>query len=280
MNMSWIASTPSLALALASTGLQTGAVGSPEATTTTPPPEELAQQVPIIVEGSREVPQSRVQTGSRIRGENRRRETGISTNTGIAGLSPGSGMEPLHPSNPVRKRITTTCVSDNSDVGERASCLLLQAQEDVAAGDTSTAADIYRFLVSSEEFTQEERFFGGIQLHNLAEEIGDEGMREEAIIRLLASGTLPEERAPSARRNLAQMAMARGDMTLAIERLEEHVSISNDDAVSFANLAILRRDAGRKDAATPMQRAIELTEARGENVPQSWRDFVLMESAG
>ena len=105
-------------------------------------------------------------------------------------------------------------------------------------------------------------------------------MREEAIIRLLASGALPESNAPSARRNLAQMAMARGDMPLAIERLEEHVAISDDDAVSFANLAILRRDAGREDAAAPMQRAIELNEARGEDVPQGWRDFVRTESAG
>lgn len=273
MNMSWIA----IPLALASTALQSEA---PEPTTTTPPPEEAARQVPIIVEGSREAPQSRTQTGSRIRGESRRRETGISTNTGISGLSPGSGIEPLHPSNPVRKRITTTCVSDNAEVGERASCLFLQAKDDVAAGETGTAADIYRYLVSSEDFTREERFYGGIQLHNLAEEIGDAGMREEAIIRLLASGTLPESNAPSARRNLAQMAMARGDMPLAIERLEEHVAISDDDAVSFANLAILRRDAGREDAAAPMQRAIELNEARGEDVPQGWRDFVRTESAG
>ena len=278
MNMSWIAIPPSLALALASTSLQSEATQTPAAS---PPPEELARQVPIIVEGSREEAESNNPiTGSRIRSENHRKPTGVSTNTGISGLTPGSGMGPLDGMNPMRTLITTSCVSDNDMISERASCLFLQAQSDVDAQKHGNAANIYRYLVSSQDFTKEEQYYGGIQLLNLAQELNDEAMREEAIIRLLENNVMPESAAPNARRNLAQMAMARGNMPLAIERLEEHVAISDDDAVSFANLAILRRDLGRNDAAQPMQRAIELQEAKGNEVPQGWRDFVRMESAG
>ncbi len=236
-------------------------------------PAEAAIELPIVVSGQREVEEERVQTGSRTRTRPVYTDIGIATSTGVAGLTPGSGMEPLNGANRINRIVTTTCVSDNSAVGEAASCLLLQARDAVENERFGQASDLYRYLVSSDEFTGEERLAGGTELYNLARTLGDEGLREEALIRLVDGEVLPEDRRPAARRTLADMALARGRRDLAIQRLEEHVALNEPDAQSLANLAILMRDEGQSGAQDIMRRAISVAEAEGRDVPQGWSDF-------
>ncbi len=237
-------------------------------------PEEAATQTPIIVEGNTNDPEVRAQTGSRIPGEPLYRDLNVATSTGIAGLTPGSGISPFHGANPVNKRITTTCVSDNDAVGERASCLLLQGREAVAENDIIAATDIYRFLVSSDEFGPEERLAGGTELYNLAGMLRDTVLREEALIRLLESDALEESQRRPAMRTLIDMAIPRDDSALAIARLKHFISTGDVLPEIFANLAILLRDAGEAGAQGYMQQAVTQQRALDRPVEQGWLDFV------
>nr|WP_298928308.1 esterase-like activity of phytase family protein [uncultured Erythrobacter sp.] len=242
-------------------------------------PQAEAAQTPIIVEGDTDKPEIRAQLGSRIAKEPLFTDLSVASSTGIAGLTPGSGLQPLHGANAIRKKVTSTCVSDNEEVGARASCLLIKAREAGAKDDQLLEADIYRYLASSEEFGAQERLTGGTELYNLGERSGNELLREEALIRLLDAEVLEEARRPDARRTLVDMAIARGDNALAIERLSQHAAMPDPDAQSLANLAILKREAGQSDAAPYMTRAIAARQAEGGEVPQGWLDFAPASSA-
>ncbi|WP_156318295.1 tetratricopeptide repeat protein [Porphyrobacter sp. AAP60] len=235
-------------------------------------PEDAAARTPIIVEGRRDDPPPRAQTGSRIPSQPLFKDLSVSTSTGVAGLTPGSGMTP--DGDRVHKRTTRSCSSSSKDVGKQASCLLLQAQAARLQNEIPEATDIYRFLVSSEQFNPAERLAGGTELHNLAKSTGNETLREEALIRLLDSKVLDEVQQASARRTLVDLALQRGDKPLAVERLEQHVADEDADAQSVANLAILRRESGASGATALMRRAIDSITAIGGDVPQGWLDFV------
>lgn len=235
-------------------------------------PEEEAAQTPIIVEGPRDEAPRRAQTGSRIPGEPLFKDLTVSTSTGVAGLTPGSGMTP--DGSRATKRITKTCVSDTEGVGERASCLLLAANTARSQNEISAAIDIYRYLVSSNQFGAVERLAGGTELYNLAQLTGDEVLREEALIRLLDSEVLNEAQQVGARRTLVDLALKRGDKPLALKRLEQFVAEENADPQSLANLAVLRDEQGVPGAATMMRRAIAAIEAAGGETPSGWQDFV------
>ncbi len=239
-----------------------------------PTPEAEAASTPIIVEGSTEAREVRAQTGSRIPGEPLYRDLNVATSTGIAGLTPGSGMQPFSGANAVTKRITTTCVSDNDAVGERASCLLLEAQEARAENDLAGAIDIYRFLVSSQQFGREERLTGGTELYNLAGEIGDTVLREEALIRLVDGDVLNEIRRRPAMLTLSDMARARGDNDLALKRLNDYRATGVTGPDIYSNIAILMRTTGRPGAEDMMQQAIDTAPDWDMPVPQGWLDFV------
>ncbi|GAA4039434.1 tetratricopeptide repeat protein [Parerythrobacter jejuensis] len=238
-----------------------------------PTAEEAARERPIVVTGQREEERVGVQSDSRIRKKPRFTNENIRSATGIAGLSPGSGMRPLSGRNPVFKKRIIQCVSDNEAIGERATCLLANAQEDVAAGNIGLGADAYRYLVSSDEFAATERLAGGQKLYALGEETGNDGMREEALIRLVESDTLPANQARSARRTLVAMALKQDDTVLAIDRLEDVVAADPADAQSLANLAILLRREGRSGASDRMRQAIAAIEQSGQPAPQAWTDF-------
>jgi hypothetical protein len=244
-----------------------------------PDPETAADQTPIIVERDRDEEPDRVILGSRIPRGSIYTNGNIATSTGIAGLTPDSGLNPFRGTARTSKRITTTCVSDDEAISERAACLLVEAQSALAEDDLVAAGDIYRFLVGSAEFSASERLAGGTGLYALARLTDDSLLREEALIRMIDADVLPAERQASARRSLAQMALDRGENRLAIERLEQHVALSPDDANSFANLAILRRSEGLEGAETAMASAISIKERAGEPVPDGWTDFVRLAPA-
>jgi tetratricopeptide (TPR) repeat protein len=242
-----------------------------------PSAEEAAEKEPIIVSGSHEDDERSLQTGSRIPrkpvfGEF---DLNIRSSTGVRGLGPGSGMEPFNLQNPVMRSTIATCKSDNDAIGERASCLLLSARSSAKKGETERAADLYRYLVSSDDFSSQERVAGGESLYALGEAVSDPVMKEEALLRLIKSEALPVERAQLARRALVSFALNRGDTPVAINRLEATVSADQDDAQSLANLAILLREQGSGEAAVErMHQAIATKQRLGQNVPDSWTAFV------
>lgn len=239
-------------------------------------PVQAARDIPIIVTAPREKDEVAVRSSSRIATKPLFTKENIRSETGVAGLTPGSGATPLALENPmVRKRIVTcTGTSDGADLSERAACLIVQAQGDVAAGSISGAADIYRYMASSPDFTPAERLAGGNLLYGLGEQNSDDAMREEALIRMLEAESLQGMEATSARRTLVAMALKRQDSALAIQRLEEVVDRSPGDSQSLANLAILLRQENQAGAEQRMEQAITARESKGGHVPKGWRDFL------
>ncbi|MEL7447117.1 MAG: hypothetical protein AAGK02_15120, partial [Pseudomonadota bacterium] len=183
-------------------------------------------------------------------------------------------LEPFHGTNPTKKFQLRECVSDSEELSEGAACLLADADGRIDKGDLEGATDIYRFIVSSEEFGGPDRLAAGQKLYALAESQSDEVMREEALIRLVASRSLPDSQLGPAKRTLVSMALKRDERPLAITRLEDVVSSDPADAQSLANLAILMRQEGIIGADERMIAAIAARESAGEAVPQGWRDFV------
>lgn len=238
-------------------------------------PEEAASQVPIIVEGDRADPPAKAKTGSRIPTKQKPKEYSFMASTELRGFTPGSGMTPF--SDRTIKWSEKKCVSGRDDIGKRASCLLLAAQNAWAENDPVGAADIYRFLASSDQFSPAERLVGGTELHNLASSLGDAIMREEALLRLLDAGVLSDAQQAGARRTLADLALKRGDRMLAIKRLEQYVASTDPDPQSLANLAIHLRAEGLSGAAETMRRAIAAYRALDLEVPQGWHDFAAAE---
>jgi len=268
--MTWIAPLLALsALALASPIAAQDEDDSPE-----PDPVAAAQDTPIIVTGERAEERPSQQTGSRVARKPRFTNENIRSSTGIAGLTPGSGMRPLSGRNPVFKKRITKCVSDTEGLSERATCLLVKAKQTIADGETALGADTYRYVASSDEFSAEDRLAGGQLLYALGEEFGDDALREEALIRLLEADALPASQAKPARRTLVSMALKRKDKALAIDRLEDVAATDPTDAKSLANLAILLRAEGRDGADARMAEAIIAREAKGLKAPKAWRDFV------
>lgn len=240
-------------------------------------PEEAASQVPIIVEGDRADPPTEVKAGSRIPTRKKPKEYSFMASTDLRGFTPGSGMTPF--SDRTIKWTEKKCVSGRDDIGKRASCLLLAAQNARAEKDVAAATDIYRFLVSSDQFSPAERMAGGTELHNLASSLGDGILREEALLRLLDAGVLSATQQAGAGRTLANLALERGDKALAIKRLELHVARTDPDPQSLANLAILLRSEGLPGAGETMNRAIAANLAMGVEAPQGWLDFAAAEPA-
>ncbi|MEP2736234.1 MAG: hypothetical protein ABJP34_08035 [Erythrobacter sp.] len=238
--------------------------------------EEAASETPIIVTGdAKEEPAGRVIAGSRIPQKPRYDEYqhNFRTRTGLGGLGPGSGMSPMSLQNPVMRSQISSCAADNEAIGAKAACLLLSAKNDINAGNTESGADIYRYLTSSDEFAAEERRVAGEELYRLGNQQNDNLMREEALIRLVASGSLPAEREQSAQRSLVTLALKRQDFDSAISRLEVVVEGNPADTQSLANLAVLLRQEKREGASERMGQAIKVREAQGGTVPEEWRTF-------
>ena len=238
--------------------------------------EEAASETPIVVTGENEsADEATIVAGSRIPRKSRydEYEHNFRTRTGLGGLGPGSGASPMSLQNPVMRSQISTCAADNAAISAKAACLLLRAKENIEEGNIESGADIYRYLTSSDDYAAEERRVAGEELYRLGNQQNDNLMREEALIRLVASGSLSADREQSAQRSLVTLAMKRQDFDSAIARLELVVEGNPADTQSLANLAILLRQEQRDGAAERMVQAIATREEQGGTVPAEWRTF-------
>lgn len=241
-----------------------------------PDPVAEAEEKPIIVTAGNRKAESERQTivlGSKIPRKAPLKPYNIATSTGIGGLTPGSGMEPLSGQNRVGKRKSVTCASDDPAVGEEASCLLIEAQSALQENDKAHAVALYRFLNASEDFSGSERLAAARKLFAFGQAEADPLLREEALLRMLKTGAMPDQEAQGARRSLVTMALQRDNVELAVTRLRDVVAADPQDAQSLANLAILLRQEGQPDASEYMLRAIAARKAEGQAIPPGWAEF-------
>ena len=214
------------------------------------------------------------QSGTRILKRVRMEDVNPPVPAATSIMRSGTSLRPFTGRNPETRNTVSKCVSDTAAIGEQTSCLLLQAQGRIDAGDIGAGADFYRYIASAAEFSPEERLAGARKLYELGEQSGDDALREEALLGLLDAELIAGREARSARRTLVAMALERKDRPLAIERLDDVVANDPTDARSLANLAVLMRQEGREGAEERMARAIALLQDTGGTVPKGWTDFL------
>ena len=224
----------------------------------------------IVVHGSAD--RRMVLTGSRLPRAPVRKDGPVATDTGVMGLVPGSGMDPF--AGGTRKITTKTCRSDGEAISKEAACLLAKADRSWENGDAELGASLLRSMADEDHFNAEERLAASQRLYAIGDGIQSRALREEALIKMIDTGLLPQSDAIAAHRTLVAMAMKRAEPTLAVSRLESLLSVSPGRAQDWVNLAVLQRRLGDPASRTSMLRAIDLNEAAGRPIDPSWRSFL------
>jgi len=235
-------------------------------------PEETAQgsgQV-IIVQGETE--RREVIVGSRVPTRQLIQDGPIATSTGVAGLVPGSGMDPFVGG--TRTLRTKGCVSSVEAIRKPVACLIVRADEALADGDPELGAGLLRTIIDDDSFNAQERLAAAQRLYAIGDHVQDVDLREQALAQMLETGLLAERDAIAAHRSLAAIAIARSEPALAIARLAGLLRITPGRAQDWVNLAVLQRAAGEPASRASMQRAIELQLASGRPVAPGWQSFV------
>lgn len=236
-------------------------------------------QAQITVTGNREERPRYFGSGSRIaRDEVPRPFSSIATQTGVNGLVPGSGMDPF--AGATRTIRDLTCRSDDSRISPSVACRLVPIQQLIASGSYDQARALLDRLISSEDASDEERYIAARIWYQVGELSRDDGDRENALLAMLATASMPQNERIAALRTLVSMALRRGENEPVVPLLEQIVSIAPYDAQSRANLATLYAQNGRvEEAADLIGHAIALMRANGANVPNDWLRFAASHGA-
>ena len=224
----------------------------------------------IIVEGKTE--RREVIAGSRVPKRQIIQDGPIATNTGTPGLVPGSGMDPF--AGGTRTLRTETCVSSVEAIRKPAACLIVRADEAMADGDAELGAGLLRTIIGDDGFNEQERLAAAQRLYAIGDQFQNADLREQALIQMLETGLLGEPDAIAAHRSLVAIAIAQGELALAIARLTSLLRITPGRAQDWVNLAVLQRATDEPATRASMQRAIELQEAAGRPVSPAWQSLV------
>lgn len=233
---------------------------------------------PIVVTGKqRKKPQVKPPLGSRIgrpaEPDPRGFVSQIATDSGVAGLVPGSGMDPF--SGGTRKVTRKTCKADNPQLSAAALCDLAAIGRKIANGDKAGALAAIHRLCERADVTALDCLAARRFQYAMAQAAGDAGARRDAIEAMLETRALPAADQAAARRALVTMAVARGDDREAMAQLERITRDAPGDVSSQANLGALYARHGMHDRARArIADAVRFAAAAGRPVPQAWRDYL------
>ena len=237
--------------------------GSPPALETQPPE--------IVVEGPRLEDEEQV-LGSRIARPRPDFGNGqIATATGVAGLTPGSGMDPFAGS--TRLRTQVECRTD-APLSRATVCEFGEMQAAFESGDFGHVRAGLERLLLRENLTDDERYLAYRVAFALARAQGDSVDRRDALEGMLATRSMPAEQRAPALRTLAAIALGEGDRERAVGLFERAIAAAPQNATARGNLAALYANAGRDEEALELMReAIALARSAGEAVPPHWIAF-------
>lgn len=239
-------------------------------------PRAAAAAEDIVVTGTRKA-ERRAPLGSRITRPKEVDPRGfvpqIASETGVAGLTPGSGMDPF--TGGTRKISIKSCRASDERVSQGALCGLAAIQRRIAAGDHAGAiAAVDRFL-QRRDLSRLDRFYAHRFAYGSALAVSDAAARARALEAMVATGLLQGADMLAARRTLVAMALSRGDEHGAVAELERVVALDAADARSRANFAALYVRQGLHNRARPhMAEAVKLATRAGEPVPEAWRAYL------
>lgn len=225
----------------------------------------------VIIIGDVGGKERRVIVGSRLARTPRYSDLSVATNTGVMGLTPGSGMDPVG-GGFTRKIHTKSCISDDERISKPAACFLAAALAAEAEGDLRFAFGALNSMARSDRFSAVERMAAARHFYRLAEVGGNRETRFFALGLLLDTEGLPGEEEGAIRRTMIALALNDDKRGLAREMLGELVDRGLADARSLANYAVLLREADDQRAVSMMEQAIAAAETAGEDVPAGWRE--------
>jgi len=128
----------------------------------------------------------------------------IASDSGVAGMVPGSGMNGTGGDPPrLTSRRATTCVAEDRAVREEVACMLFRAQRAAGLGDFDVARTAVSPWLERRGMNAAESYAVGLLAFTLAEAEADDGLRIHALRLLLASNRLPEADQARAERQLA-----------------------------------------------------------------------------
>ncbi|MDP9414385.1 MAG: bacterial transcriptional activator domain-containing protein [Pseudomonadota bacterium] len=198
----------------------------------------------------------------------------VASETGVAGLTPQSGMDPF--AGGTRKVTVKTCKASDSRITLVALCDLALAQKGILDRDFDLARGAIDRVLTDPKSGQADKFFAHRFAFQIATLESDSKDQSDALAGMLASGLLSFEDRILARKTLASMAIARGDDAAAITELERLLAEAPNEAKAQANLSVLYARGGRHDRARPrIKTAVRLTAAAGQPVPKSWSDYLV-----
>lgn len=264
------------ALLLSGTPLLGQTVGQIESTTksdTDGEEEQKAEDIStpaIVVTGSKQTRQ--VLIGSRLPRDPVVVEGQIATNTGVMGLVPQSGMDPF--AGATRTKRTITCVSELAEIRKQAACLVADADKYMASGDNVTALGLLQRITFEGGFNPQEHLAASQRIYAIGFELQDEMLRKSALVDLLETGLLSQSDTIAAHRSLLAIALKNQETELAVDRLQNILRITADNAQDWANLAVLQKELDNPASRSSMIKAIELRQASGRPVESSWKSFV------
>lgn len=259
-------------LALAAAPAETQAASPASSAEAAPSPAD-----PIVVTGTPVEKERRPVLGSRVPREREADPRGfvpqIASDTGFAGLTPGSGMDPF--AGGENKVKVKSCKGSDRRMTAVALCVLALAQKRIVEGDLTAARSAIDRVLGNPNSSPADKFFAHRFSFQIASLENDDRDRSDALLGMLETGLLSAEDRVLARKTLASMALARGDQAAAIAQLERLVAEAPGEARAQANLAVLYAKSGLHDRARPhLQEAARLTAASGQSVPKSWIDYL------
>lgn len=243
-----------------------------QAVSPVPPPAAPPEEV--IVEGA--VRKKRAPLGSRVarpvESDHRGFVSQIASDTGVAGLTPGSGMDPF--AGPTRKLEIRSCKAGEGRTGTSA-CSLAKAKTALDAGRTADALPWTDKVIADPSATGADRHDAWLLNYQAATIAKDAEGRRDALRGLLTTGLLTRDQHVGALQALAVLALGAGDRDEAVRRYAELVRAAPDNARARGNLGVLYAQTGVHDLArTHLGEAVRLTAASGQPVPQAWRDYL------
>jgi hypothetical protein len=106
--------------------------------------------------------------------------------------------------------------------------------------------------------------------------LNDVALQSQAIDALIASGQIPATELPVMYRNQAALANNAGNKQKAEAGFAKVVELAPNDAEALINLAQIKNDLGKRgEAVNLVQRAIQVRQAAGQAVDQSWYKYAL-----
>lgn len=237
-----------------------------------PPPDPA--EPPIVVTATPEPPES-IPLGSRIARplqENGDRQ--IASDTGVAGLIPGSGMDPF--AGQTRRVRVTECRAGAADLSPETVCRFGALDRALGAGDYGAARALLEGIGRRPDLTDDETYLVHWFGYAIAmADGGDARDRQAALEGMLATSAMPQAYRLPALRSLVAIALRLDDRQQAVLLLERVVARAPGDAQSRANLAAFYSQQGRnQEAVSLLREAISLRLAERGEVPHAWTAFV------